>query len=375
MENQPPPQPGPHPDSGANAPSAGSPSTAHVPPHVTVNLPDKIFVQPPRRRFGRWFAVLGWVLFVLCIPTILGKQAQTEEYFGADKKIAERYHSGSKSAANRVAIIEVRGAIMEGTGYVKNQIDRVRNDDNVQGVVLRINSPGGTVSGSDYIYYQLTELVKAREIPLVVSMGPLAASGGYYIAMAVGDQEDSIFAEPTTTTGSIGVIMPHYDLSGLLADYHVKNDAIVSHPRKQLLSMTREISPEDREVLQRYVDQAFDRFKGIVMDGRPAFKKDPTKLDAVATGEIFSAEQAEIDGLVDKIGFLDDAIDRCIELTGFDPEDIRVVSYKRPTTFLEAAGISIVQKDPQMQLLEMTVPQVYYMLTTLPGLTPMTTAE
>ncbi len=125
---------------------------------------------------------------------------------------------------------------MEGDGFVKRQIDRVRKDAQVKAVVVRIDSPGGTVTGSDYIYHHLKKLREDRSLPLVVSMGSIAASGGYYIAMAVGDQEKSIFAEPTTTTGSIGVIVPHYDLSGLMARYDVRDDSISSHPRKQILS-------------------------------------------------------------------------------------------------------------------------------------------
>ena len=371
MENQPTPPPRPSDESRREGASSPKTPTHGVPTNVTVNVPDRVVVQPARSRFGRFFGILGWIGLLLCIPTILAMKAQQQDYFGTTNSIAERFHSGSKSASDKVAIVKVRGAIMEGTGYIKNQIDRVAEDENVKGIVLRVNSPGGTVSGSDYIYHQLNEMLDDREIPLVVSMGPLAASGGYYISMAVGDQEDSIFAEPTTTTGSIGVIMPHYDISGLLEKYDVKNDAIVSHPRKQLLSMTKEISEEDRKVLQRYVDQAFDRFKGIVLDGRPEFQANPEKLDELATGEIFSAEQAEIDGLVDRIGFLDDAVDRCIELTGLDKENVRVVKYKRPVTLLEAAGVSVNAKDSQMQLLEMTVPRAYYMLTTLPGITPM----
>lgn len=369
MENQPPPPP--RPSGNASSGSSSVTPTHGVPTNVTVNVPDRLVVQPARGRFGRLFGILGWIGLLLCIPTILGLKAKQEEYFGTANSIGERFHSGSKSASDKVAIVEVRGAIMEGTGFIKKQIDRVTKDENVKGVVLRVNSPGGTVSGSDYIYHQLNEMLEEKEIPLIVSMGPLAASGGYYIAMAVGDQEDSIFAEPTTTTGSIGVIMPHYDISGLMEKYDVKNDAVVSHPRKQLLSMTKEISEDDRKVLQRYVDQAFNRFKGIVLDGRPEFKENPEKLDELATGEIFSAEQAEKDGLVDKIGFLDDAVDRCIELTGLDEDDVRVVKYKRPVTLLEAAGISVATKGSQMQLLEMTVPRAYYMLTTLPGVTPM----
>jgi protease-4 len=301
-------------------------------------------------------------------------QAAYQEYFDNSGGIYERYHSGNETAKDKIAIIELRGAILNGDGYVKRQIDRVTEDESVKGVVLRINSPGGTVTGSDYIYHHLKQLVedKERDLPLVVSMGAVAASGGYYIAMAVGDQEDSIYAEPTTTTGSIGVIMPHYDLSGLLERADVKNDSIVSHPRKQLLSMTRAISDEDRLILQRYVDQSFNRFKDIIRAGRPGFRDHPEALDRLATGEIFTAEQAEKDGLIDEIGFIEDAIERVTELAGLDADYVRVVKYKRPSTVLEAIGLNAASAtvNPQQSLLELTVPRAYYMLTTLPGLTP-----
>ena len=300
-------------------------------------------------------------------------QAAYKEYFDNSGGIYERYHSGEKTAKNKIAIIEMRGAIFDGNGFVKRQIERVADDKNVKGIVLRINSPGGTVTGSDYIYHHLIQLVEDedRDLPMVVSMGAMAASGGYYVAMAVGNQEQSIYAEPTTTTGSIGVIMPHYDLSGLLERMDVRNDSIVSHPRKQLLSMTREMSAEDREILQRYVDQSFDRFKDIVRAGRPNLRDDPAALDRLTTGEIFTAEQAKNEGLIDEIGFIEDALERVLELAGLDENAVRVVKYKRPSTLLEAVGVNrATAVDPQTSLLEMTVPRAYYMLTTVPGLTP-----
>ena len=104
-----------------------------------------------------------------------------------------------------MAIITVSGVIVDGDGYVKKQIERVRQDEDVKAIVLRVNTPGGTVTGSDYILHHLNRLRAERKLPLVVSMGSVAASGGYYVSMAVGDQPQSIYAEPTTTTGSIGV--------------------------------------------------------------------------------------------------------------------------------------------------------------------------
>jgi signal peptide peptidase SppA len=136
-------------------------------------------------------------------------------------------------------VLRVAGIIAEGDGYAKRQIDRIREDENVKAVVVRVDSPGGTVTGSDYLYHHLTRLRKEKGVPLVVSMGSIAASGGYYVSMAVGDQEKSIFAEPSGATGSIGVIIPHYSLTGLMKRYEIENTSIASHPNKQMLSMTK----------------------------------------------------------------------------------------------------------------------------------------
>ncbi len=238
--------------------------------------------------------------------------------------------------------------ILEGNGFVKQQIDRVRQDSDVKAVVLRVDSPGGTVTGSDYIYHHLQKLREERNIPLVVSMGSIAASGGYYASMAVGDQERSIFAEPTTTTGSIGVIVPHYDVSGLLAKYDVQDDSVVSHPRKQILSMTRPMSADDRQIIQQYVGDSFVRFKSIVKQGRPNLRRastgdelvDPTTGRDLATGEIFPAPKALQYGLIDEIGFIEDAIERAAQLAGLSSENVRVVEYQRPASLTNLIGLA-----------------------------------
>ena len=201
-------------------------------------------------------------------------------------------------------------------------------------------------------------------------MGSIAASGGYYVSMAVGDQKKSIYAEPTTTTGSIGVIIPHYDVSGLMARYDVKDDSIASHPRKQMLAMTRPIPEEHRELLQAYVNESFDRFKEIVKQGRPMFRNDDSVLNELATGEIFTATKAKEAGLVDEIGFLEAAIDRAMELAHLDTSNTSVVRYLRPASLFDVAGL--VMSKPQQPdlsaLLELTSPRAYYLASSMPPL-------
>ncbi|MBP87308.1 MAG: signal peptide peptidase SppA [Planctomycetaceae bacterium] len=317
----------------------------------------------------RLFALFGWVGFVCCALFALVQLMTFADYFDTSGGITEKHHSGSVLASDKVAIISVSGLIANGEGFVKHQIDRVREDDSVKAIVLRVDSPGGTVTASDYMFHHLTKLREEKKVPMVVSMGSMAASGGYYVAMAVGDQEKSIYAEPTTTTGSIGVILPHYDISGLMERFDVKDDSIASHPRKQMLAMTRPVPDEHRALIQEYIDESFGRFKDIVKKGRPKFREDAAALDELATGEIFSATKAKENGLIDEIGFIEEAIDRAIELANLDKDDTRVVRYLAPASFFEIPGLAMSSRDSQLTtLMELSSPRAYYLATSLPPL-------
>ena len=363
-------------DTNSGTPPADQPSSQDQIPYAETVEPVR-HGPPPQvvvaRRGGgclRLLAVLGWAGFLFCVLMLLGQFVALGDYFDTSAGLNEKFHSGAKFASNKVAIIDISGLIVGGDGYVKRQIDRVRQDQSVKAIVLRIDSPGGTITGSDFIYHHLNKLRDERKLPIVVSMGSLAASGGYYVAMAVGDQEDSIYAEPTTTTGSIGVIIPHYDFSGLLTRFDIKDDSIMSHPRKEILSMTRPISEDHREILERYVGEAFDRFKEIVKSGRPRFRDDEAALDELATGEMFTANQALDNGLIDQIGFVEKAIERALDLAGLSLENARVVQFQRPTSLLSLAGMARAPSDgPDLAaLLDLTVPRAYYLFTTLPPL-------
>lgn len=318
--------------------------------------------------FSRFFNWLGWFLFAMTAMSLLGFVGRFSDYFDTTGNITEKYVSGGKMAANKIAVISIEGVIMEGDGFVKRQIDRIRDDEHVKAIVVRVDSPGGTVTGSDYILNHLNKLRKEKQIPLVVSMGSMAASGGYYVSMAVGDQEKSIYAEPTTTTGSIGVIIPHYDISGLMEQFNVKDDSIASGDRKQMLSMTRKLSDDHRQIVKEYIDQAFTRFKSVIKDGRPKFEENPALLDELATGEIFSAVKAKEKGLVDELGFIEDAIDRALELAQLEKEKTRVVKYSRPTALLEALGGAEAKQSQLSLAFELSMPKAYYVATTLPAI-------
>jgi protease IV len=334
------------------------------PPQIIIQQKSSMF-----GRFGKWlFAALGIALMV-CVSLY----SSYSSYFSPADAPQERYHSLAKFATKKIAIIDVSGTIMEGEdSFAMKQIKRVSEDKDVVGVVLRVASPGGTVTGSDYLYHHLRELVDKKKVPLVVSMGSICASGGYYISMAVGDQADSIFAEPTTWTGSIGVIIPHFDVSGGLAKLGISEDSIASAPLKKMGSPTQPMTPEEKKILQGLVDECYKDFKAIVVSGRPKFKSDEAALKAATTGQIFTAQQALDHGLVDKIGFIESAIARATELAGETPENVRCVKYERRPSLLGDLLGAEAQIQPAKgsvnvsALIDIASPRAYYLWSWLP---------
>jgi protease-4 len=335
--------------------------------------------QPPTRvileqanPWSRWFARAGWIVAGIAVLSAVGSAGAFSQYFQRDSRVVEKWHSLSKLAADKVAVVSVTGAILGGDGFVRAQLDQVEEDDAVKAIVLRVDSPGGTVSGSDEIHHRLATLVEKRDIPVVVSMGGIAASGGYYVAMANRGKDDVIFAEPATLTGSIGVIIPHFDVSQALRKFDIRDDSIASGPLKEMLSVTKDRTPElaekERKLIQELVDDMFRRFKEIVKAGRP--KLDDAAVDRVATGQIFTARQALEAGLVDRIGFLEDAIDRAVELAGLPAEKARVVKYSKPKGLLDEVlgGAAPTGRADLAAIAELTTPRGWYLCSWLPAL-------
>ena len=326
-----------------------------------------VYTQSAWSRFWSWLGVLA--VIVGGIALYFQSSGEKDEL----SHLSEKFVQGDKHGTDKIAVISIEGVIVHGEGFVKQQIDKVRHDDHVKAVVLRVDSPGGTVTGSDYIYHHLKRLRDERKLPIVVSMGGMAASGGYYVSMAVGQTPDTIFAEPTCETGSIGVMIPHYDIHELLDWAHIKDDSLATHERKLMLSPTREMPEEHRKLIMEHLNQMFARFKSIIQEGRPAFAQDSSALDKLATGEIFTSQQALDNKLIDKVGFIEDAIARAAELANIDAEKTRVIKYKRPTSVLSELGyVESESRSPGSpaglaQLLDLTAPRAWYLATSLPG--------
>lgn len=345
---------------------------------ATVIQPMPYPVPPKRSVFSRIISVFLAIIFIgslllnLIVLSLLGLAGLSS--METESRVQEKFFSHQYYAIDKVAILTIDGVIISGEGFFKQQIDHALKDakaGQLKALVLRINSPGGTMSGSDYMYHHLCELSKDSKIPIVVSMGGIAASGGYYASMAVGDTPDTIFAEPTTWTGSIGVIIPHYNCAGLMKELGVVEDSIASNPLKEMGSFTRPMTEEERKIFQGLVNDGFARFKSIVEYGRPKFKQDPAALNKLATGQVFTADQALQNGLIDKIGFIDDAVDRAIALAHLDKDNVKVVRYKPEPSlanlFIGAQSTRQANFD-LAALLDMTTPKAYYLCTWLPPL-------
>lgn len=278
----------------------------------------------------------------------------------------EHYHSGDKHSKSKIAIIKLDGVIMEGSlGYVQKQIESAAEDDRVKAVVLRINSPGGSITASDDLHRRLTHLSKgttpghlSTPKPIVVSMASLAASGGYYVAMPA----DYLFAERSTITGSIGVYAAFPTIAKFADKYGFGMEVIKSDDLKDSGDPFKEMKPQEKQLWQDMVNHAFDQFLDVVAKGRqnvqppftreilrevliekdiPVFDKKGEKEKEVkyvrrrTDGGIFTADDALKYQLIDQIGYLEDAIKEAAKRASMGL-DYKVIAYEKRQTLMDA---------------------------------------
>jgi protease-4 len=277
--------------------------------------------------------------------------------------LREKVYSGSSTATNKVAVIKLEGPIMEGLlGFVNRQIDTAAEDSNVKAVVLRVESPGGSITASDDLHRRLTLLrdgnpekkTTTAKPNLIVSMGNVAASGGYYISMPA----KTLYAERTTMTGSIGVYAAFPNISELAKTYGVSMDIIKRGDVKASGSMFKKMRPEERQVWDDMIGHAYNQFIEVVETGRPTLKgkllepvideertiKDEdgkdTKFHYVrrrADGGIYTSDEALKYDLIDKIGYLEDAIADVKKMAGLS-DDCKVITYEKPFSLTDSFG-------------------------------------
>jgi protease IV len=296
--------------------------------HKTRTLPAAIVALAVIALLGIVLILGGIVLLALLVP------AHTP-----DRSMEARFVAGDAGAANRAALIRIEGVITDqddrlfgrGEGLVarvRKRLERAGRDQ-VKAVILEVNSPGGGITASELIRNEILAFKKEHpSVPVVVQMLDLAASGGYYVSAPA----DWIVAMPTTLTASIGVILVHENLTGLFDQkLGIRTHNFVSGRHKDILSPFRDMTEEEKSQIQGIVDEMFERFLNVVLEGRGS-KVTAEQIRALE-GTVLTGPQAREKGLVDQLGTLDDAVAKAAELAKV--KTLRVVRYEKPSTFLE----------------------------------------
>ena len=230
-----------------------------------------------------------------------------------------------KAGGEKVGIIEIKGVIADSKDVI-HHLKRFREDKSIRAIVLRIDSPGGGVGPSQEIFREVRKTIKIKKV--IASMGAVAASGGYYIAAAT----DGIVANPGTITGSIGVIMGFTDFQQLFRKIGLVPVVIKSVEYKDMGSPVRDMTEDERKILQDLSVNIHSQFVKAISEGR---KMELSKVEAIADGRIFSGEQAKEMSLVDRLGNLEDAIEWAGRMAGIKGKISSVYVPEKKTSFLK----------------------------------------
>jgi protease IV len=260
----------------------------------------------------------------------------------------EEYVSGEGD--EKIAVLPVQGAILPSDSSVGGQLPtstpeglrdaltQAEEDEGVEAVVLEVNSPGGGVTASDEMYRAIRDFQEEADKPVVVSMGTTAASGGYYISTPA----DSIVANETTLTGSLGVIIQLPNFSEAADDLGVGQEVIKSGEFKDIGSPFRELTPEERDIFQGIVEENFDRFVEVIVEGRGLPEEEVREF---ADGRVFSGQQALDLGLVDELGDLETAARVAREEAGI--EEATLVRYTQTPGFADLLRLRLAPQPPE----------------------------
>lgn len=275
-----------------------------------------------------------------------------------------------RAASSKIALIEVRGLIVDGStpgllGQGENPVDmlvaqlaKAERDNAVRAVVLRIDSPGGSVTASDVMYREVRRFIERSGKPVVASLATVAASGGYYLALAT----DQIVTEPTCITGSIGVIFPTFNFSEAMQRWGIVSRAVVSRPNKDLASPFEPMEEAHYQILQSLVDEEYARFRALVVQRRP--RLDASRLEEATDGRIFTGTQAIALGLADSEGGIREAFDAAKARAGL--RGARLVRYHPPGQTPRTAYAGATASTPSADTAS-TAPQVNLLQLNLPG--------
>lgn len=301
----------------------------------------------------------------------LGIEEDKKIDFVSHSKYLKTLTPTASTSRNRIAVIYADGNIVTGEGsetsigsdkYAR-EIKKARMDDKVKAIVVRINSPGGSALASDVIWREVK--LAQREKPVIASMSDVAASGGYYIAMAC----DTIVALPTTITGSIGVFGLVPNIAPFLEDkLGVTTDVVNTGKYSDMYTVTRPLSNFEKAVFQKSVDEIYETFTQKAAEGRGMSLDD---LKAVASGRVWSGVEAKERGLVDVFGTLDDAVAIAAQAAGLDEEDYKVNYYPRKKDMIQQL-LSGLEENVRVKLLKQELGQAYPYVQKLKGIKEMT---
>ncbi len=330
----------------------------------------------PKKKVWPWilggilfFGLLGFLFVSLAVNlSLLKGRSGSLPIRTAARRFSEVLVEGSGD--DKIVVIPIEGLISFSSGEsiwgresladrVVESLKAAEEDPKVKGIILQIDSPGGGITASDVIWHQVNQF-KASGRKVVASLGDLAASGGYYVACPA----DRIVAYPTTITGGIGVVIHTFNVEGLMAKLGLKSVTIKAGQQKDILSPFRTLTHDERRLLQEVVDEMFYRFIGVVSEGRGL---DEEEVKKIASGTIFTGEQALELGLVDKLGYRDEAVGEALELTGL--EEARIVEYRRTRTLFDllqtrarifSAGSPLIDIE---QIFQPSTPRLMYLWT------------
>lgn len=256
--------------------------------------------------------------------------------FSPMKPLEEKVVEGEGKA--KILLVDISGVIRDKkrsrgitqrcslVARIREELQKAEGDGSIAGMILRINSPGGTVTATDTIYHELMQFRERTGVRVVACLTGLATSGGYYVASAA----DEIVAHPTAITGGIGVIAVKFNVDGLLSKIGIQGETIKSADKKDLWSPLRESTAEERAILQTIVDRLHERFVGVVLAGRESLLS-REEVERLADGRIYTADQALEARIVDRIGYLDEAVEdmeRSLKL-----REAKVITYYRPGSY------------------------------------------
>ena len=229
---------------------------------------------------------------------------------------------------------------------LREELKKAGDDQNVKALVIRINSPGGTVTASDIMFKELDTFKRAARIPVIAVMMDVAASGGYYVALAA----DTIVAHPTSVTGSIGVIMVTLNAEGLMQKLGLAAAAIKSGERKDMGSPFRALTDDERKILQSVIDGLHSQFLARLVEAR---KLPLETARTLSDGRVYTAQQALELKLIDRIGYMDDVLQVARQAIGVD--EARVIVYHRPS---EYRATYYARSEPSSGSLDLTAAQL-----------------